>query len=153
MARFQCKIPFFLENGAKQIQTGLNRAEWVQTGPNGVKQGQTGSNSAKQGQTAQKWERQVKPGLNWANWGRPEPTRPYNGFHMSLHIMDEKLKLNKEKIKQIYGTKLQFEIHGIGFRVRRLCSYFFSHVRFKRGGLSPYCQTVTTCTNLAKLQI
>ena len=43
-------------------------------------------------------------------------TRIFYGFHMSLHIMGEKLKLNEEK--QIYGTTLKFEIHGIDFKVR-----------------------------------
>ena len=33
-------------------------------------------------------------------------------------MMDKKLKLNKENMKQIYGTGLQFEIHGIGFKLR-----------------------------------
>ena len=47
--------------------------------------------------------------LNW------EKTRNCSGFHMSLHMMDEKLKLNKEKMKQIYGKRLKFKIHGIGF--------------------------------------
>ena len=37
---------------------------------------------------------------------------------MSLHMMDEKLKLNKENMKQIYGTRIKIDIHGIGFKVR-----------------------------------
>ena len=50
--------------------------------------------------------------LNW------EKTRNSYGFHMSLHMMDEKLKLNKENMKQIYGTRIKIEIHGIGFKVK-----------------------------------
>ena len=50
--------------------------------------------------------------LNW------EKTRNCYGFHMSLHMMDEKLKLNKENMKQIYGTRIKIEIDGIGFKVR-----------------------------------
>ena len=45
--------------------------------------------------------------LNW------EKTRNRNGFHMSLHMMNKKLKLNKGKMKQIYETRLKFQIHGI----------------------------------------
>ena len=65
-----------------------------QTEPNKSNQDQTGSNSAKL-----------------------EQTGPCNCFHMNLHMMGEKLKLNKEKMKQIYGTGLKFENHGIGYRV------------------------------------
>ena len=36
---------------------------------------------------------------------------------MSLHMMDEKLKLNKENMKQMYGTRINIEIHGIGLKV------------------------------------
>ena len=37
---------------------------------------------------------------------------------MNLHMMDEKLKLNKEKMKQIDGIRVKFNIHGIGFKAR-----------------------------------
>ena len=30
------------------------------------------------------------------------------------------VKFNKENMKQIYGTRLKIEIHGIGFKVRCL---------------------------------
>ena len=39
------------------------------------------------------------------------------GFHMSLHMKDEKLKLNKENRKQIFGIRSKFEIHDIGCNV------------------------------------
>ena len=48
--------------------------------------------------------KQSQTGPNKAKWSQPEPTRanrPCNGFHMSLHMMDEKFKLNQEKMKQI----------------------------------------------------
>jgi len=40
-------------------------------------------------------------------------TGPCYCFYINLRMMDEKLKLNKEKMKQIYGIGLTFEIHGI----------------------------------------
>ena len=45
--------------------------------------------------------------LNW------DKKRNYDGFHISLHMRDKKLKLNKGKMKQIYETRLKFHIHGI----------------------------------------
>ena len=65
-----------------------------QTEPNRSNQDQTGSNSAKL-----------------------EPTGPCKCFHINLHLMEKKLKLNKENMKQIHGTGLRFEIHGTGYRV------------------------------------
>ena len=65
------------------------------TGPNRANQDQTGSNSAKL-----------------------EPTGPSNRFHINHHKMDN--RLNKEKMKQIYGIGLTFEIHGICYRVRHI---------------------------------
>ena len=72
----------YLEKGVKWGQTEPNRAKRVQRGPNG---GKTGPNVAKQGQI----------GLNRANLDHMEPIRPCKGLHMSLHLMDKKLKLNR----------------------------------------------------------
>ena len=87
------KITFF--NGAKQGQTE----------PGGSKQGQMGSKRAKRSQTVFNRANQCETGLNRANLDQ---------------MMDKKIKLNKKNMKQIYGTRLKFKIHGIGFRVRRI---------------------------------
>ena len=63
----------------------------------------------KQGQTEQNRPIHDQTGSNSA---KLEQTGPCNCFHMNLHMMGEKLKLNKEKMKQIYGTGLRFENHG-----------------------------------------
>ena len=57
------------------------------------------------------------------NGHQPGPTvvnRSQPGPLMSLHMMDKKLKLDKQKMKQIHGTRFMFEIRGIGFRVRQV---------------------------------
>ena len=108
-------------------------------------------------QTLTLFDKYVSSSLHWVLTSRPsymghqdqtgsnsaklEPTWPCNCFHMNLRMMDEKLKLNKEKMKQIYGTGLRFEIHGTGYRVWHidwhLCSNCFSLISFKRGSLIP----------------
>ena len=47
-----------------------------------------------------------RPEPTGANQSQLEPTQPCNGFHMSLQMIDEKFKLNQEKMKEIYGTRL-----------------------------------------------
>ena len=103
---------------------------WNQTGPNkpnGSEYGQTGQigpNKVKKGSNSLKL---CKTGSNSANLSQLGPNR--ENLDMSLYMIDEKLKLNKEIKKNIIGTRLKFEIHGIGFKVRhidwRLCSTYF----------------------------
>ena len=134
---------WFLENGpnrAKQVKTGQNRAKRAQTGTDGVKQCKIRPNRAKQWKIGPNRANldQMRP--TGADQSHLEPIGPCNGFHMSLYMMDEKLKLDKEKIKQIHGTRLKFKIHGIGFRVRHidwhLCSNWYGQML--PGQMSPW---------------
>ena len=74
---------------------------------NRVKQGQTGSNRATRGQTVQNRTKKYETGQLWPNGANQV-------FPMSIHMIDERLQLYKEKMKQI------LKIYDIAFRVRRI---------------------------------
>ena len=86
---FLCKMG---PNRSKQSQTEPKGSKQDQTGSNSEKQIPAGPNSAKQGQTGHTLTKWGSPGLTGADLSHLEPTGPCNGFHMSLHMIEEKLK-------------------------------------------------------------
>ena len=93
----------FLEIKAKKGKTEPNvskQGQRGQTGPNETeraKQGQLVQNSAQLGQLGPNRAKLNQMVPTRANWSQPEPNRPCDCFHMSLHMINEKTKRNKDK--------------------------------------------------------